>query len=350
MSKPQSEERRTGRHLNKRERAGQLVLDTSPDVPDSSAPAWINPLRGYKGPPLPEQVIAFLDFISNHGFQPKVTGNANKTIRILHRDVDHGYVNASVIQRDGVLGYKFAFGDLYSGPDACPELPQSEIVKRFCRRYKCDDVDCIIHKGSGSNRHKTHLVITNPDLARRVLLRDARLEKKNGMSPYLSANDANDNEVADTCHPGDGDQRLIVDRQIRERRGQQRFRDALRERYGDRCMVTGCTVLDVVGAAHIKPYRGDNDNKPVNGLLLRADVHTLFDLDLLGIEPNQLTIELHPAAAIESDYKALFGKKLNCKPKRRPSRKALKLRYEQFQNRAKTACGSQWLHLRGDPE
>jgi len=88
--------------------------------------------------------------------------------------------------------------------------------------------------------------------------------------------------------PQAGDRRQIVERQIRERRGQQHFRDALRKRYGDRCLVTGCEVLAVLEAAHIKPYRGEDDNHPGNGLLLRADIHTLFDLDLLGVEPVQL--------------------------------------------------------------
>ena len=79
----------------------------------------------------------------------------------------------------------------------------------------------------------------------------------------------------------------MVERQIRERRRQERFRDLLRARHGNRCLVTGCAVLAVLEAAHIKPYRGEDDNHPENALLLRSDVHTLFDLDLLGIEPDR---------------------------------------------------------------
>jgi hypothetical protein len=94
--------------------------------------------------------------------------------------------------------------------------------------------------------------------------------------------------------------------------------------------MTGCKVLDVLEAAHIKPYRGANDNHPENGLLLRADVHTLFDLNLLGIEPNQLRIELHSSLTTDAAYKALSGKKLQCGIDLRPSDKALKLRYKRF--------------------
>ena len=88
--------------------------------------------------------------------------------------------------------------------------------------------------------------------------------------------------------PDKEDRRGLIWRQIKERRGQQSFRDALRKRYGDRCLVTGCRLLDVLEAAHIRPYRGENDNYVGNGLLLRADIHTLFDLNLLGIEPQQM--------------------------------------------------------------
>lgn len=123
----------------------------------------------------------------------------------------------------------------------------------------------------------------------------------------------------------------MVAQQIRERRGQQHFRDGLRERYGDCCLVTGAAVLAVLEAAHIKPYRGENDNHLENGLVLRSDIHTLFDLDLIGIEPDKLRVELHPALA--NEYGDLTGKTLACARDRQPSREALKLRYEQFLQR-----------------
>lgn len=131
----------------------------------------------------------------------------------------------------------------------------------------------------------------------------------------------------------DGDDRKRIARQICERRGQPNFRNELRKRYGDECLATGCKVLAVLEAAHIKPYQGEKDNHPENGLLLRADIHTLFDLDLLGIEPKSLRIELHPSLADSAAYKHLAGKTLRCSAKQRPSKDAMKLRYEQFKER-----------------
>jgi hypothetical protein len=126
------------------------------------------------------------------------------------------------------------------------------------------------------------------------------------------------------------DRRALVERQIRERRGQRQFRDAVRDRYGNRCLVTGCEVLAVLEAAHVSPYRGERDHHPENGLL-RSDVHTLFDLDLLGIEPERLQVELHPDVAKE--YGHLAGVTLNCPSAYRPSREALSRRYERFRQR-----------------
>jgi hypothetical protein len=128
----------------------------------------------------------------------------------------------------------------------------------------------------------------------------------------------------------EGDRRRLVDRQIRERRGQRQFREALCRRYGNRCLVTGCEILSVLEAAHINPYRGENDNNPKNGLLLRADIHTLFDLDLLGIEPDRLQVELHPDLARDGDYRTFAGRSLGCEGGRRPSREELKVRYGEF--------------------
>jgi HNH endonuclease len=106
--------------------------------------------------------------------------------------------------------------------------------------------------------------------------------------------------------PSQGDERERLFRQIRARRGQRAFREKLRARYGDRCAISGCNILDVLEAAHIRPYRGDLDNHVENGLLLRADLHTLFDLDLIGIEPFTLTVHLNPEVSL-GEYPLCVG-------------------------------------------
>jgi HNH endonuclease len=138
-------------------------------------------------------------------------------------------------------------------------------------------------------------------------------------------------EDADSAYvPSDDDSRDAVMRKIRARRGQQKFRNELRKRYGDQCMISRCQLLDVVEAAHIKPYQGLSDNHPANGLLLRADLHTLFDLDLIGVDPETLRIHVHTDA--KEDYGKFDGVELTCDAAR-PSSTSLALRWTAFQSR-----------------
>ena len=121
---------------------------------------------------------------------------------------------------------------------------------------------------------------------------------------------------------------------ILRRRGQCQFRNALRTVYGDRCLVTGCTTLAVLEAAHIGTHEGKDDHRPENGLLLRADIHTLFDLDLLGINPTTLAIELHPSA--NPDYAGKVRDKLSLPSGIMLCPEALAHRYDRFKLRLET--------------
>jgi hypothetical protein len=162
----------------------------------------------------------------------------------------------------------------------------------------------------------------------------AYLEQIDGTA-YLTAVEGADAIHAEDFVPEEGDWRANVFRQIKARRGQQAFRDSLRARYGDQCMISGCGLMDVIEAAHIKPYRGDADNHPANGLLLRADLHTLFDLDMIGIEPGTLVVRIHPVAKL-AGYGGFDGLTLKC-ASAKPSGEALALRWALYLRRSREA-------------
>jgi putative restriction endonuclease len=92
------------------------------------------------------------------------------------------------------------------------------------------------------------------------------------------------------------------------RRGQAAFRRALLNAYEKRCAITGRTMEAVLEAAHIVPYNGDDTNRCNNGLLLRADIHTLFDLGLLWVN-REMKIEVANALQL-TEYGDLHGKGL----------------------------------------
>lgn len=104
----------------------------------------------------------------------------------------------------------------------------------------------------------------------------------------------------------DEDQRQVIERQIKKRRGQKTFRDQLLKS-NPVCAVTGCMLVDILEAAHIDAYRNDSHNHISNGLLLRSDIHTLYDLNHLAIDPDKKTLHFSKKALSEkySEYEGL---------------------------------------------
>jgi HNH endonuclease len=117
------------------------------------------------------------------------------------------------------------------------------------------------------------------------------------------------------------------------RPGQLRFRNSLRTPYGGRCCITGLGIWEALEAAHIKPYGGPSSNHVQNGLLLRADLHRLFDRNLIGIEPTRCVVILAKAMRRDPEYQHLHGKSLTLPSRRadRPNKAVLLERWKAFQ-------------------
>src|SRR5262249_12779899 len=109
----------------------------------------------------------------------------------------------------------------------------------------------------------------------------------------------------------DGDYEIPKD--IQARRGQEQFRKILIQTY-HHCLITGCEAKDALEAAHIRPYKDEIEGQKLpNGLLLRADIHTLFDLYKIAIEPERLSVIVHKD--IEISYGKYHNSVLLCPPK-----------------------------------
>ncbi|WP_239591021.1 HNH endonuclease [Vitreimonas flagellata] len=114
---------------------------------------------------------------------------------------------------------------------------------------------------------------------------------------------------------------------VRRRLGQPAFRAALMEAYDGKCAISGCAVTQVLEAAHIVGYQGQASNHVQNGLLLRADLHTLFDLHLIRIDPHSRLVCID-ASLKGTPYWDLNGATLYQPPEAaRPSTMALQRRY-----------------------
>lgn len=73
---------------------------------------------------------------------------------------------------------------------------------------------------------------------------------------------------------------------VKGRLGQGAFRVLVTDAYKRRCTITGERTLPVLEAAHIKPYASEGPNATQNGLLLRSDLHKLFDIGYLTVTPD----------------------------------------------------------------
>jgi putative restriction endonuclease len=73
---------------------------------------------------------------------------------------------------------------------------------------------------------------------------------------------------------------------ISPRLGQGAFRVLVTDIYGRRCTITRERTLPALEAAHIRPYADGGDHIPTNGLLLRRDIHSLFDAGYVTVTPD----------------------------------------------------------------
>jgi hypothetical protein len=93
------------------------------------------------------------------------------------------------------------------------------------------------------------------------------------------------------------------------RRGQYRFRANLMKLYHGRCAITACPVDAVLEACHIWEHTSSGINQSENGLLLRSDIHCLFDAGLISIEPDSLAVCVS-TTLMGTEYWSYHGKTL----------------------------------------
>jgi putative restriction endonuclease len=115
---------------------------------------------------------------------------------------------------------------------------------------------------------------------------------------------------------------------ILPRLGQGSFRLIVTDAYDRKCAITHQKALPALEAAHIKPFREGGDHRVDNGILLRSDVHKLFDTGYVTVSPD-LHFEVSRRIREEFEngeyYYTFHGKKIYVPPKPtlRPGREFL---------------------------
>jgi putative restriction endonuclease len=115
---------------------------------------------------------------------------------------------------------------------------------------------------------------------------------------------------------------------ILPRLGQGSFRILVTDAYGRRCAVTNERTLPALDAAHIKPYAESGEHSVSNGILLRRDLHALFDQGYVTINPAmrfEVSRKIKEEFENGRDYYRLHGGMVSvpADPGSRPSREYL---------------------------
>lgn len=103
------------------------------------------------------------------------------------------------------------------------------------------------------------------------------------------------------------------ERTVRVRIGQHQFRKTLVDKYGAVCAFTGEGPLPTLEAGHLYSYAKAAEHHSDGGWLLRRDVHRLFDLGFLAVNPLSLQVDVHPTLGEYPMYQNLHGQELHVK-------------------------------------
>lgn len=137
-----------------------------------------------------------------------------------------------------------------------------------------------------------------------------------------------ENSVLDEAPDDNPDSRVQTN--VRQRLGQKKFRDKLFSVYNGTCVISSCSVKEVLHVCHLNPHSGSGINHSTNGITLRSDLHDLFDQNLIAIEPETLTVKISETLR-NTDYYQYHDHPLNNRnDDKRPSFEALQQRWAIF--------------------
>ncbi|MGA5019901.1 HNH endonuclease [Streptomyces griseoincarnatus] len=97
---------------------------------------------------------------------------------------------------------------------------------------------------------------------------------------------------------------------VRVRLGQDTFRKRLLREQGEQCAMTGAAPAAVLEAAHLYSYAETGEHHDYGGLLLRRDIHKLFDNGQITVDPASDLIDVDPSLRVYPLYGQLHGQPL----------------------------------------
>ena len=175
---------------------------------------------------------------------------------------------------DFIQCYRIGELDTKLWPNCCPEDNDKRIAREFLLflAHYGYLVRCEEHPGTrDTEMYCIRRELTNP-------IMDALDFEANTCEPLENSKDFKDIVL-------EIERRRVLISQL-ERPRQRQFRENVLKSYGNRCMLTGTSMREVLQAAHIKPVKYAGDDSIGNGICLRSDLHILFDSNNMIISPS----------------------------------------------------------------
>ncbi|UPK17590.1 HNH endonuclease [Bradyrhizobium sp. 131] len=129
------------------------------------------------------------------------------------------------------------------------------------------------------------------------------------------------------------ERRRVISEQVR-RDGAVAFRRDISHAWGTRCAISGVRISQVLDAAHIFPYFGAATNDLRNGIMLKSDLHILFDAHLLSLEYVSGALRVRASKRLrDSPYSKYHDKAIDLPHdlSHQPAPDAVRKHFEEFQ-------------------
>lgn len=146
----------------------------------------------------------------------------------------------------------------------------------------------------------------------------------NSVDPFFSNN--NDKKIFTPINDKKIKNYVLTDTRI----GQGLFSGMIKKAYNNQCCVSGEKIPELLNAAHIQSYINADSHHVQNGLLMRVDIHALYDAGLISIDENYDILVSEQLNL--TDYYKYKSKKITLPVNRSdfPSKDALKLKLKGF--------------------
>jgi len=198
------------------------------------------------------------------------------------------------------------------------ELQVNELIHRWFLGQSANQIGRAIGKSRNAILSKANrLSLPRGEEFRKKLAKAFKLNPLEDLSP--------DTDVSSIPILND---HSITPKSINNRIGQQGFRQDILILFGRRCAITGTEAQEVLEAAHIIPYSKSQNNDSTNGLCLRADIHSLYDLGIISITED---LVVYVSSRMTDPEYTKFDKKvleLPIRAKTRINRSFLKWHFE----------------------